>query len=54
MNDSAKGSIALMKPASPTESDVIDEIRHQYLSNPYKFAGTENALYECHLMSSDV
>ena len=43
MNDSAKGSIAVTKPAPPSEPDVIDQLRHRYSGSPYQFAGMENA-----------
>ena len=37
-----------------TEPDIIAELRHQYLCDPYKFAGTENALYERHLIFDNI
>src|ERR1700730_5610699 len=54
MNESTKGSNAVMKPAPLTVPDVIAELRRQYLCDPYKFAGTENALYERHLIFDNI
>src|SRR3984893_13142901 len=54
MNQSTKGSKAVMKPVPSTEPDVIAELRHQYLCDPYEFAGTENALYERHLIFDNI
>ncbi len=49
MNETTKGSKAEMKPAPSTEP-AIAELRHQYSCDPYEFAGTENALYDRHLI----
>src|SRR6202162_3915575 len=54
MNESTKGSKAVMKLAPSTEPDAIAELRRQYLGDPYEFAGTENALYERHLTFDNV
>jgi len=54
MNESTKGAKAAMKPAPSTKSDSIAELRQQYLGDPYEFAGTENALYERHLIFDNI
>src|SRR5260370_21779788 len=54
MSESTKGSKTAITPAPSTEPDVIAELRHQYLGDPYEFAGAENALYERHLIFDDI
>src|SRR5437879_1082321 len=54
MNESTKGAKPAMKPAPSTKSDGIAELRHQYPGDPYEFAGTENALYERHLIFDNI
>ena len=49
MNETTKGPKAEMKPAPSTEP-AIAELRHRYSCDPYEFAGTENALYDRHLI----
>src|SRR5437868_5008266 len=45
---------AATEPARSNESDAIAELRRQYMCDPYEFAGTENALYERHLIFDNV
>ena len=44
----------VMKPLTPTESDSIAKLRSQYGCGPIEFAGTDNALYERHLVFDNV
>jgi starch phosphorylase len=40
-------------PASP-ESDDVEKLRRQYGCGPVQFIGTDNALYERHLVFDNV
>ncbi len=44
----------LMEPPTSTESDSIAKLRNQYGCGPIEFAGTDNALYERHLVFDNV
>ena len=48
------GTKAVKEPATSSESDAIAKLRSQYGSGPIEFAGTENALYERHLVFDNV
>jgi len=54
MNESRKAATAAVEPAPYAESDVIAERRHHYGCDPYEFAGTDNALYERHLIFDNI
>jgi glycogen phosphorylase len=41
-------------PAAPAVSDGLAKLRRQYGCGPVEFSGTDNALYERHLMFDDV
>jgi len=43
-----------MKHLTQTESDSIAKLRSQYGCGPIEFAGTDNALYERHLVFDNV
>jgi glycogen phosphorylase len=45
---------AVQRQATPSKSDVIAKLRSQYGSGPIELAGTENALYERHLVFDNV
>jgi glycogen phosphorylase len=45
---------AVKQPATLTKSDLIAKLRSQYESGPIDLAGTENALYERHLVFDNV
>jgi starch phosphorylase len=41
-------------PVTSTESDGLAKLRRQYGCGPVKFSGTDDALYERHLLFDDV
>jgi glycogen phosphorylase len=43
-----------MAPPTSTETDSIAKLRSQYGCGPIEFAGTDNALYERHLVFDNV
>jgi starch phosphorylase len=43
-----------MAPPTSTETDSIANLRSQYGCGPIEFAGTDNALYERHLVFDNV
>jgi len=45
---------AVKQPVTLSESDTIAKLRAQYASGPIDLAGTENALYERHLVFDNV
>jgi starch phosphorylase len=48
------GTKRMMTPQTSTESDSVAKLRSQYGCGPIEFAGTENALYERHLVFDNV
>jgi starch phosphorylase len=48
------GTKAVKQAATSTESDAIAKLRKQYGTGPIHLAGTENALYERHLVFDNV
>ncbi len=48
------GTKAAKERATSSESDAIAKLRNQYGSGPIELAGTENALYERHLVFDNV
>ena len=48
------GTKAVKQQAASSESDAIAKLRSQYGNGPIDFAGTENALYERHLVFDNV
>src|SRR5271157_4893050 len=44
----------VQQPAASTQSEVIAKLRSQYANGPIDLAGTENALYERHLVFDNV
>ena len=54
MTQSIKATKTLVKPPQSTEVDAIAARQRQYACDPYEFAGTDNALYERHLIFDHV
>ena len=52
--DVIMGTKAVKERATSSESDAIAKLRSQYGSGPIELAGTENALYERHLVFDNV
>ena len=48
------GKKSVMAPPTSTETDSIANLRSQYGCGPIEFAGTDNALYERHLVFDNV
>lgn len=48
------GTKRVMAPPTSTETDSIAKLRSQYGCGPIEFAGTDNALYERHLVFDNV
>ena len=48
------GTRAATEPARPAEPDIISKRRSHYGCDPYEFAGTDNGLYERHLVFDNV
>jgi hypothetical protein len=48
------GTKRVMAPPTSTETDSIAKLRSQYGCGPIEFAGTDNALYERHLVLDNV
>ena len=44
----------LMEPPSPTEADAVSKLLNQYGCGPIRFAGTDNGLFEHHLLFDNV
>ena len=48
------GTRAATEPAGSSDTDIISKRRRQYGCDPYEFAGSDNALYERHLVFDNV
>jgi starch phosphorylase len=48
------GKKSVMAPPTSTETDSIANLRSQYGCGPIEFTGTDNALYERHLVFDNV
>src|SRR6266581_6027991 len=54
MKESAKAARSALGPERSTKSEAFAERRHQYMRDPFEFAGTDNALYERHLLFDNI
>jgi starch phosphorylase len=54
MSDAARATESAVQQAEPAESKNISERRHQYGCDVYQFAGSDNALYERHLLFDNI